>query len=131
MTYDAFLWDHYLMFKQPAPVRQAYAVFFSEEYSFMIKSLNKYQFVAIMILHQSYDSWVLPYRIIQDIIELLDSSSYHELKDKFMEELDEYERAEFADAADGGDEIDEDEYASYRSNLSQAIDKFVYYYSIQ
>ena len=145
MTYDAFLWDPYLMFKQGAPVKQAFAGAFSGMYSEKIKSFNKYQFVAILVLHQVYNSWMLSYRIISDIIEQLDLSSYDELKDDFMEELDEYERTEFADHADFEDdiddddlngeesameELDEDKYVKYRSELSQVIDKFTYYYTL-
>lgn len=143
MTYDAFLWDPYLMFKQGAPVKQAFAGAFSGMYSEKIKTFNKYQFVAILVLRQVYDSWMLSYRIINDIIEQLDSSSYDELKDDFMEELDEYERTELAehtDFCDDGDDVDEEEYdkedieeekyARFRSELSLIIDKFTYYFTL-
>ena len=112
MTYDTFLWDPYLMFKQGAPVKQAFAGAFSEMVPEKIKTFNMYQLVAILILHQVYDSWMLSYRIISDIIEQLDSSSYDELKEDFMEELDEYERTELAehtDFCDDGDDVDEEE----------------------
>ena len=101
------------------------------------------QLVAILILHQVYDSWMLSYRIISDIIEQLDSSSYDELKEDFMEELDEYERTELAehtDFCDDGDDVDEEEfdkedieeekYARFRSELSLIIDKFTYYFTL-
>lgn len=130
MTYDAFLWDYYLMFKQGAPVKQAFAGAFSGRYAEMIKSFNKYQFVAILVLRQFYNSWMLSYRIIKDIVNQLDSSSYDELKDDFLEELDEYERTEFADHADWGEKFDEEQHARYRSELSQVIDTFVYYYCL-
>ena len=155
MTYDTFLWDPYLMFKQGAPVKQAFAGAFSEMVPKKIKTFNMYQLVAILILHQVYDSWMLSYRIISDIIEQLDSSSYDELKEDFMEELDEYERTELAehtDFCDDGDDVDEEEYdeeeeelfedeydkedieeekyARFRSELSLIIDKFTYYFTL-
>lgn len=131
MTYDAFLCDQYLMFKQDAPVKQSIAGAFSNMYAEKIMSFNKYQLVVILVLRQVYNSWMLSYRIISDIIEKLGSSPYDELKDEFMEELDEYERTEFADKADWGEELDEEKYARYRTELSKAIDKFVYYYSVK
>ena len=155
MTYDTFLWDPYLMFKQGAPVKQAFAGAFSEMVPKKIKTFNMNQLVAILILHQVYDSWMLSYRIISDIIEQLDSSSYDELKEDFMEELDEYERTELAehtDFCDDGDDVDEEEYdeeeeelfedeydkedieeekyARFRSELSLIIDKFTYYFTL-
>ena len=122
MTYDTFLWDPYLMFKQGAPVKQAFAGAFSEMFPKKIKTFNMYQLVAILILHQVYDSWMLSYRIISDIIEQLDSSSYDELKEDFMEELDEYERTELAEHTvfcdDGdGDDVDEEEYDEEEEEL--------------
>ena len=122
MTYDAFLWDPYLMFKQGAPVKQAFAGAFSEMVPKKIKTFNMYQLVAILILHQVYDSWMLSYRIISDIIEQLDSSSYDELKEDFMEELGEYERTELAEHTvfcdDGdGDDVDEEEYDEEEEEL--------------
>ena len=128
MTYDAFLWDQYLMFKQGAPVKQAFAGAFSGLYSEKIKSFNKYQFVAILVLHQVYDSWMLSFRIIHDIIEKFGEDSYDSLKDSFMKELDEYERTELADM---GEEIDEKRYDNYRKNLSKSIDTFIQYYTIK
>ena len=152
MTYDTFLWDHYLMFKQGAPVKQAFAGAFSEMVPKKIKTFNMNQLVAILILHQVYDSWMLSYRIISDIIEQLDSSSYDELKEDFMEELDEYERTELAEHTDfcDDDDVDEEElfedeydeeeydkedieeekYARFRSELSLIIDKFTYYFTL-
>ena len=151
MTYDTFLWDPYLMFKQGAPVKQAFAGAFSEMVPEKIKTFNMYQLVAILILHQVYDSWMLSYRIISDIIEQLDSSSYDELKEDFMEELDEYERTELSehtDFSDDGEEeeeffedeydeeeydkedIEEEKYARFRSELSLIIDKFTYYFTL-
>ena len=143
MTYETFLWDPYLMFKQGAPVKQAFAGAFSEMVPKKIKTFNMNQLVAILILHQVYDSWMLSYRIISDIIEQLDSSSYDELKEDFMEELDEYERTELAehtDFCDDGDDVDEEEYdkedieeekyARFRSELSLIIDKFTYYFTL-
>ena len=140
MTYDTFLWDPYLMFKQGAPVKQAFAGAFSEMVPEKIKTFNMYQLVAILILHQVYDSWMLSYRIISDIIEQLDSSSYDELKEDFMEELDEYERTELAEHTDFCDDVDEEEYdkedieeekyARFRSELSLIIDKFTYYFTL-
>ena len=141
MTYEAFLRDPYLMFKQGAPVKQAFAGAFSEMVPKKIKTFNMYQLVAILILHQVYDSWMLSYRIISDIIEQLDSSSYDELKEDFMEELDEYERTELSehtDFSDDGDDeeeydkedIEEEKYARFRSELSLIIDKFTYYFTL-
>lgn len=131
MTYDAFLWDDYLMFKQGAPVKQAFAAALSGQYTEMIKSFNKYQFIAILVLHQVYNSWMLSYRIINDIISQLDSSSYDELKDDFMEELDDFDRTEFADKSDWGEELDEEQYSRYRYDLSETIDKFVFYFCLK
>jgi hypothetical protein len=128
MTYDAFLWDKYLMFRQGAPVKQAIAGAFSGLYSSKIKTFNKYQFIAILVIHTFYHSWMLSYRIIADILENLEGNKYEEIKDRFMEELDEYERIEMHDH---DIEIDEERYARYQTELSGTIDTFVLYFTLQ
>lgn len=119
------------MFNQDAPVKQAFAGAFSGMYSEKIKSFNKYQFVAILVLHQVYDSWMLSYHIISNIITQLHCSSYEELKADFMEEIDEYKRTEFADHADFDEKLDENKHEKYLSELSLVIDKFVYYFTLK
>lgn len=127
MTYDAFLWDEYLMFRQDVPVKQALAGAFSGLFAEKIKSFNKNQFVAILVIHSVYHSWMLSYRIIADIIEKFNGNNFEELKDNFMEDLDEFERIEMKDH---DIEINEEGYARYRAELSEVIDAFVYYYSM-
>lgn len=127
MTYDALLWDDFLMFQQDAPVKQAIAGVYSGRYPEKIKSFNKYQFVAILVIHTSYHSWVLSYRIIADILEKLEGNNYEEIKETFMEDLDDYERIEMQDH---DIEFDEEKYARYRAELSDAIDAFAYYFTL-
>lgn len=147
MNYDTFLWDEYLMFKQGAPVKQAFAPALAEEFLRMLETFNKYQYVAILVVNSIFDSWVLSLRFIWDIIEEMKKGRpYAELKEEFMSEMDDYERSEFADQADyddyddddyddddnddDDDVFDEERYARHCRQLSDTIDAFVYYFTL-
>jgi hypothetical protein len=123
---DVLMNDDYLMFNQPAPVKIAYAQHFAEELPQIFKALNLNQLVAMLVIHEVYDSWMLSYYIIAEIIQKLaesdDFEKYHIFKFRFLNNLEEYECEEL------GIDTDDEDYDKHREELSNTIDAFITYY---
>ena len=131
MTVGDFMGDYYLMFKQKAPVKEAYAKYYSNYFSSLIDSLNKYQLLAMLVMHCCFETWVLSLHIIQDIMEKIsESKTYTELKTDFLEELEKYLKIEYADFFDY-EIFDEEWCTGFLKDLSDTIDAFVYYYNVK
>ena len=117
--------DEYLMFRQSSPIKEPIAVVFESNLNDLFSQLNMYQLSAIFTLDYAFNSWMLPYYIISDIIIPMkenDGSDFKTLKEDFLNDLEEYEEDEFIYYTGENSELD------HREDLSLAIDAFVQYF---
>lgn len=127
-SYDTLMDDDYLMFRQPSPVRQAIAVFFEKELPENFHNYNMYQLSAVLIISTVFRSWMLSQYIIADIILPYNEDEdvdYDSLKEEFLDDLEEYESEEL-----GWDPEDET-YEKRRQLMSDTIEAFAYYFTLQ
>jgi hypothetical protein len=120
--------DEYLMFRQPSPVKQPIAAFFETELAKNFHQYNFYQLSAVLVIYTAFNSWMLSQYIIADIIEKLyddEDADLKALKEEFLDDLEEYECEEF------GCGPEDDEYIRHRKAISQTIDAFVYYFTLE
>lgn len=127
-SYDTLMDDDYLMLRQPSPVRQAIAVFFEKELPENFHNYNMYQLSAVLIISTVFRSWMLSQYIIADIILPYnedEDADYDSLKEEFLDDLEEYESEEL-----GWDPEDET-YEKRRQLMSDTIEAFAYYFTLQ
>ena len=126
-NYDALMGDNYLMFRQPSPVRQAIATYFEKELPECFQMYNLYQLTAVLVVLTAYESWMLSHYIITDICEKLinEDADYEILKQEFLDDLEEFECNEL-----GGDP-DDKAYIKQLKEISDTIDTFVYYFTLE
>ena len=123
--YESLMNDDYLMFRQSSPVRQAIAVFFEKELPECFHKYTLNQLAAVLVINTAYHSWMLSHYIIADIIEPLyndDNAKVMDLKQEFLDDLEEFECEEF------GYDPDDDAYIRHLDEISHTIDAFVYYF---
>ncbi len=127
-NYDALMGDNYLMFRQPSPVRQAIASCFEKELPACFQNYNLYQLTAVLVVLTAYESWMLSHYIITDICEKLidkeEDADYENLKQEFLDDLEEYECNEL------GDNSYDKAYIKHLKEMGDMIDTFVYYFTL-
>lgn len=124
---DMLMEDDYLLFHQPSPIRQAYAAYFENELTECFHQYNLYQLSAVLVIYTAFHSWMLSHYIIIDIIEKLydEDADIDVLKEEFLDDLEEYE----CDLFDCDPE--DDAYIRHRKEISDTIDAFVYYFTLE
>lgn len=127
VNYDILLYDPYLMFRQPGPVKQAVASYMETEMSALFRLLNLYQLTAISVVYCVDQSLMLSYYIIGDICNKLqadENADYETLREEFMADLKDFQCEEF------GYDPSEADYSKYLDETRQMIDTFVHYYNL-
>lgn len=117
--------DEYLMFRQSSPIKEPIAEVFESQLGDLFTQLNMYQLSAIFVTNYVFNSWMLPYYIISDIIIPMqenDGSDFKTLKEDFLNDLEEYEKDEFIYYTGENGELD------HREDLSLIIEAFVQYF---
>lgn len=125
---ESLMNDDYLMFRQTSPVWLSIAVFFEKELTEHFHAYNWYQLSAVLVIQTAFHSWMLSQYIIADLLELLDDGKDEEfdaLKEDFLDDLEEYECERF------GCNPDDEAYIRHRQEMSDTIDTFVLYFTLQ
>jgi hypothetical protein len=120
--------DDYLMFRQTSPVWQPIAVFFDKELTEHFHAYNWYQLSAVLVIQTAFHSWMLSHYIIADLLEPLynvKDVDFSALKEKFLDDLEEYECDKFGCASE------DDAYIKHRQEMSDTIDTFALYFTLQ
>lgn len=87
VPFEELMNDPYLMFRQPSPIRQAYAQYFSDGLPSYLSNLPFHKKLAFFTMACSCESKMLPYYIMSDVVGEEDVKA---CKDSFFEDLLEY-----------------------------------------
>ena len=83
-----YSWDNFLLFRQPAPNRAAYAQYFAERVPKAILNAPLHRQAVFLNFAGSMNSVMLPYYIASDII--MAEGDYEENKKSFIDDMEEF-----------------------------------------
>ena len=87
IPFEVLMNDPYLMFRQPSPIRQLIAQYFSENLPAMLSKLPFHKKLAFFTMARSCNTNMLPFYILHDIVGEDDVKA---CKESFFEDMEEY-----------------------------------------